>query len=60
MESNSLPFVARVPDFYQCVLHDVFGFLSVESNAQSQSEEFVLQWQNVSFRKLISFIPLLI
>ena len=37
-----------VPDFNQRILHNVFRFLPVESNAKGQPEEFVLQRQNTN------------
>ena len=42
-----LPSVAGIPDFNHGILHNVFRFLPVESNAKGQPEEFVLQRQNI-------------
>ena len=43
---NRLDFVPRislVPDFYQCFLHDVFGFCAVKRDAQRKSVTLILQ-----------------
>ena len=42
-----LPSVAGIPDFNHGILHNVLRFLPVESNAKGQSEELVLQRQNI-------------
>ena len=41
------PLLTLVPHFDERLLHDVFRFFSVESDAKSQPEEYVFQGQYV-------------
>ena len=47
MESMAFHSSPAVPYFYQCVLHDVLGFRSVERDTECEPEKFVLQRQHI-------------
>jgi hypothetical protein len=42
-----VPVVSPVPDLHHRLLYHVLGFRTVESDAERQSEELILQWQHV-------------
>lgn len=42
-----IPVVALVPDLHHRLLNDILGFRTVESDAERQPEELILQWQHV-------------
>lgn len=43
----AVPGVSSVPDLHQGVLYDVFGFLTVECDVESEPEEFVFQGKDI-------------
>ncbi len=42
-----IPTIALVPDLHHCLLYNVLGFRTVESDAERQPEELILQRQHV-------------
>ena len=45
-----IPIVALVPDLHHRLLNDILGFRTVESDAERQPEELILQRQHVGLK----------